>query len=300
MENMGNNTGYIEAVYTNFNNVEQKMLSDIKLCSTHPVISGNYKEDMWGELFSQLIPEKFSMICNVVLVDSYGNCSNEIDIAFVDRQYTPYVFNHGNIRFVPIEAVAVVIESKSSKWDKIKLSEWAESIYTLKSVSGGVARMANGLVSGTSIQTRTMPLLILASNKKVNEMHESNTVRKYFDIIITCNNNMTGFNLDIPYENMCLSCWTERLNSFQNSNYMIYNGLKKCCDYSENKIQKSNEDNPKDDFKYQKLSDLRVRDNILLSLNLQLNQLLMLINNPMLFPHFAYAKRFNEIAIKKD
>jgi len=33
----------------------------------------------------------------------------------------------------------------------------------------------------------------------------------------------------------------------------------------------------------------------LLSLNLQLNQLLMLINNPMLFPHNAYAKMFNSI-----
>lgn len=40
------------------------------------------------------------------------------------------------------------------------------------------------------------------------------------------------------------------------------------------------------------LADLRVQGNDLLSLNLQLNQLLMLMNNPMLFPHFAYAKLF--------
>lgn len=32
----------------------------------------------------------------------------------------------------------------------------------------------------------------------------------------------------------------------------------------------------------------------LLTLNLQLNQLLMLINNPLPFPHKAYAKMFNE------
>lgn len=42
------------------------------------------------------------------------------------------------------------------------------------------------------------------------------------------------------------------------------------------------------------LAELKIEGNYLLSLNLQLNQLLMLINNPMLFPHFAYAKIFRE------
>jgi hypothetical protein len=43
------------------------------------------------------------------------------------------------------------------------------------------------------------------------------------------------------------------------------------------------------------LADLKVHGNPLLSLNLQLNQLLMLINNPMLFPHLSYARAFNEM-----
>ena len=36
-------------------------------------------------------------------------------------------------------------------------------------------------------------------------------------------------------------------------------------------------------------------ENVLLSLIFQLNQLLMVLNNPMLFPHKAYAERFNQI-----
>ena len=48
-----------------------------------------------------------------------------------------------------------------------------------------------------------------------------------------------------------------------------------------------------------KLEEFQVNDkngkNIsLLSFNLQFNQLLMLINNPMLFPHQDYAKLFQE------
>lgn len=54
-----------------------------------------------------------------------------------------------------------------------------------------------------------------------------------------------------------------------------------------------------------KLSDLRVTnqagvENIILSLTFQLNQLLMLINNPMLFPHRAYAKCFTDILSDSD
>lgn len=47
-----------------------------------------------------------------------------------------------------------------------------------------------------------------------------------------------------------------------------------------------------------KLNDYRVSSNgediSLLSFNFMLNQLLMLINNPMFFPHRAYVKLFNK------
>lgn len=53
------------------------------------------------------------------------------------------------------------------------------------------------------------------------------------------------------------------------------------------------------------LQDLRVGqagdgsdENVIFSLIFQLNQLLMVINNPMLFPHRAYAKKFSEILKK--
>lgn len=38
-----------------------------------------------------------------------------------------------------------------------------------------------------------------------------------------------------------------------------------------------------------------MEENVLLSLIFQLNQLLMVLNNPMLFPHRAYADMFNRI-----
>ena len=51
------------------------------------------------------------------------------------------------------------------------------------------------------------------------------------------------------------------------------------------KVVKSGKDNEQD-------------ENVILSLIFQLNQLLMVINNPMLFPHRAYAEQFSKIVFK--
>ena len=61
----------------------------------------------------------------------------------------------------------------------------------------------------------------------------------------------------------------------------------------------SNADTAKERLGGMKLEEFQVNDkngkNIsLLSFNLQFNQLLMLINNPMLFPHQDYAKLFQK------
>lgn len=43
------------------------------------------------------------------------------------------------------------------------------------------------------------------------------------------------------------------------------------------------------------IEDNNGEENIIMSLTFQLNQLLMLINNPLYFPHYAYVERFNKI-----
>ncbi len=80
---------------------------------------GSAREDIWGQLFDMIIPKKFVIEHSVFLIiDSEGNVSHEVDLAILDETYTPYIFRYGRLKFIPIEAVAVVVECKSKSMRK--------------------------------------------------------------------------------------------------------------------------------------------------------------------------------------
>jgi hypothetical protein len=116
----------------------------------------------------------------------------------------------------------------------------------------------------------------------------------YFDFILQEQGVKENreFKVMIKNEDKSLGWWGHRLNGQGGDEYLKIKDMDKCqlnqADYGELDFDGI-------DLLKNTLQDLRVEGNELLSLNLQLNQLLMILNNPMLFPHFAYAKRFNEI-----
>jgi hypothetical protein len=46
------------------------------------------------------------------VIDSHGDCSEQIDVVIYDRQYSPILYNHANQRYVPAESVYAVLEVK--------------------------------------------------------------------------------------------------------------------------------------------------------------------------------------------
>ena len=70
------------------------------------------RDRVWKSLFEMIIPKKYCIEQSVFIIDSYGNISREVDLAVYDEMYTPYIFNYGEIKFIPIEAVAVVVQCK--------------------------------------------------------------------------------------------------------------------------------------------------------------------------------------------
>ena len=48
------------------------------------------------------------------------------------KLYTPYIFRYGRIKWIPIEAVAVVVECKSEYSKEESLEKWAERIAELE------------------------------------------------------------------------------------------------------------------------------------------------------------------------
>lgn len=308
------------SILENYNYLNKTMVEEIDIASAHGGITGNYREEMWVRFFRSIIPLKYSLAQGVIIIDSHKNRSREVDIAVYDEQYTPYVFQYNTLKFIPIEAVVVAIECKSTDWEDDKLKEWAKSIQDLEPRKTGIARMVTGYATGitNTTQQRSRPILILASNLQRTRESAIKGIEKEleeaFDFILLkkaeegSGGSVRRFDLRVLNEKKKLGWWGEQLNGtcLGNDHLSVipvnHEGEVNLAvqqeiereDYSELKFIK----NKKDQFRelQNTLDDLKIPGNPLLTLNFQLNQLLMLLNNPMLFPHFAYAKAFQEIA----
>lgn len=154
----------------------------------------------------------------------------------------------------------------------------------------------------TLTQTSCRPVRVLCATKIAESMREA--LEEHFDILLyveeeknedssSQHGNKSHLVKEFHSETANFIEWNDQLNHYAYERYE-----KDRIEYMEKCKQKklSSEKALKD----RNLSQLRVlkkgdEENIILSLTFQFNQLLMLINNPMLFPHRAYASMFTVI-----
>lgn len=79
----------------------------------HSGTMGTASEDKWLMMLSEHLPERYT-VNRAQIIDSHGDCSDQIDIVVHDRQYSPFVLNDGATRFVPAESVYAVFEVKQN------------------------------------------------------------------------------------------------------------------------------------------------------------------------------------------
>jgi hypothetical protein len=299
-------TKIIKDIINNYAQEEKSIVDQLyfKLDNHYPTIGG-FREEIWKQMFEQIIPKKFAIEQSVFLIDSKGDVSKEVDLAIFDEVYTPYIFRKGRIKFIPIEAVAVAVQCKSTNVDKSDLINWCESITKLKTSRNSVARM-HGYIATNELklnknsepikitQSGTRPILILCSLDQA-----SKDAHKYFDFMLFTkvkrdedNNTIEGnIIINVNEKNKSIEDWFSDLN--HNDNVGIKGEDENIDDKYKNNGDGFSDNNNKS------LNEYRVLNNdkeiSLLSLNFQLNQLLMLINNPMLFPHMAYVEMFNRL-----
>jgi hypothetical protein len=285
------NQEVIENIKQNYCQIEKSIVQ--QLCmrhDLHPTTIGSAREDIWAQLFEMVIPKKFVIEHSVLIIDSFRNVSREVDLAIMDETYTPYIFRYGRLKFIPIEAVAAVIECKSQSINKDAISKWIHCINKLKTTDGSIARTANEIVFNTvRTQKSTRPIRILCALK--NEI--SDDLSKEFDFTLLAEKEKGKERLRISYsKDQNLFEWFTQLNFHQVEHDF--------SDEKENENCPSHRKHWKSELekivlgKYEVYSDDSKEEIIsLLSFNFQLNQLLMLINNPILFPHRAYVQMFN-------
>lgn len=317
----------IRKIAQNYAEVEKSLVNQLQLeTPNHQYTTGSYRETVWEELLKMVIPKKYCIEQGIFIIDSYGNISNEVDLAVFDEIYTPYIFNYGKIKFIPIEAVLVVVQCKSKIEGKPKLDiekedgkkkrksmyqnlkEWVNSIDALMTSLDGVSRTITDLIDnndGTPLksgyhlsltQTSTRPIKILCATSISEPMKEE--LKKSFDILLYINKG--GLVKEVREGGNDFISWNDELNHY---GYGRYSDKEKA--YMESRKKNREEIRSVAALTERRLTDLKITDdkgqeNIIMSLTFQLNQLLMLINNPMLFPHRAYARRFSDILGQKS
>lgn len=298
MEEKINHREIIKKIAENYSQLESSIVSQLRLsCDHHYVTIGSFREEIWQSLFEQIIPKKFSIERSVFIIDSNEKVSKEVDLVIFDEQYTPYIFNFGKIKYIPIEAVAVVVQCKSDHLGNQNITAWKDSITKLRTSLHSIARMHGKVAHGEIIdtvkytQTSTRPIYILC------HLNESATDRKvvmqHFDIVICPENGR----LKMTTQSDKLSNWYKKLNHAEEQykdNVMEMEGSFSDITLDQYKVG-CWEETTNANEEESKVSDNKVvvGERTILSLIFQLNQLLMLINNPLLFPHQAYVKMFN-------
>ncbi|MDT3426161.1 hypothetical protein J2Z22_001681 [Paenibacillus forsythiae] len=283
---------------------EKSIVDQLNMSSQHHLTTGGFREEVWKSMFDRMVPHKFSIARSVFIIDSYGNISNEVDLAIFDEQYTPYIFQNGVMKYIPIEAVSVVVQCKSTSLNGVQ--DWARSVAKLRTSLTGISRMAASIVYGDLkykdedgnwipdickksplTQTSTRPVRILCHMANYNLQDDS---KDAFDLIISpANGRLSVVMPSKSGKNNCdsdtIAYWIKELNhqdeSIKIDHAEIHTKLEKMT-LSQLKVQEKEGNS-------QEIS--------LLALTFQLNQLLMLINNPILFPHQAYANMFNRVPI---
>lgn len=302
----------IKKLAENYEELEHSLVNQLLLeVPNHHPTGGSYRESVWSSLFEMIIPKKYCIEQGVFIIDSYGNISNEVDLIIFDEMYTPYIFNYGKIKFIPIEAVAAVVQCKSKSVDGREVLEWKKSIDKLLTSIDAVARMATTITDNDYTiknieenkntnfirvtQTATRPISIFCAVTEMKEIPKS--IKRKFDLVLAVDRKNKRLQKYMEREEDSLSKWNTSLNhALEDDN--IYEPTS--IENEKLKREPLRKMIPEDQREHL-LGELKVqgtkkdREHILLSLIFQLNQLLMVINNPMLFPHRAYAKLFNTV-----
>lgn len=107
---------------------------------SHAGTHGTVVEDHWIEVFRAYLPNRYQVATGLV-IDSLGNRSDQIDIVIFDRHFTPTLLDQQNHRYIPVEAVYAILESKPH-FDKSYLEyagKKAESVRKLHRTSTSIA-----------------------------------------------------------------------------------------------------------------------------------------------------------------
>lgn len=122
---------------------------------SHPGSLGEASEDDWLRILKDHMPHRYQAD-RAFVIDSRGDCSDQIDIVIYDRQYSPFLYNQAHQHFIPAESVYGVLEVKQNlnRDNVLYAGEKSASVRRLARTSAAI------LHAGGSYEPRSLPRII--------------------------------------------------------------------------------------------------------------------------------------------
>lgn len=123
----------------------------------HPVAKGDATELRWVTMLQSYLPKRYK-VEKAFVIDSNGDISEQLDLVVFDRHFSPFIFVHDGISYIPAESVYAVFEIKPevSKTYLEYAGTKAESVRRLKRTSAPIIHAA----SGSPAQPKAPPPII--------------------------------------------------------------------------------------------------------------------------------------------
>jgi hypothetical protein len=123
-----------------FMDLQKEMLASLSTSRKHiphAPSKGDATENDWKEWIRKYFPERYK-VEKAFIIDLSGNISEQIDLVVFDRTYSPFLFNHENSYYVPVESVYAAFEVKQvlNKANMNYAAKKAASIRKLSRTSG--------------------------------------------------------------------------------------------------------------------------------------------------------------------
>lgn len=122
-----------------FLGMQESMLADLNLLRNHvphAPTKGDAVELKWKGFLDSYLPNRYC-VDKAFVVDNTDARSDQIDLIIYDQQYSPFVFCHDGVKYIPAESVYAIFEVKQTmnKQHIEYAAKKAESVRALKRTS---------------------------------------------------------------------------------------------------------------------------------------------------------------------
>ncbi len=102
----------IKGLFSDLQEEMERALETTRKHVPHGPSKGTSSESRWTEWLKTYLPIRYQVQHSAFVVDARGGVSEQQDIVILDRQYTPFLFNHDGTIYIPAEGVYAVFEAK--------------------------------------------------------------------------------------------------------------------------------------------------------------------------------------------